>query len=296
MQSNIKDVGTQLAPCHRPLRGLLNGDSHTRRHTPSLERVPDGVLAETDCICERRLAAKLVDCYLQWNGSHLPYKNTHFCVVVNTVYCRKSCAGCGKHRCVERYWALGIGRRIREERELKGLSQTQLAEMAGCKQADVHRIETGQVIHSKYLTPILKALSILDDPGAVVPVVGYVGAGSEVFAFDDHAKGDGFDHIPAPPGMLNGIALIIRGNSMTPKYDDGEVIFIEKTIVSVDGLIGENCYIEIADGRRYIKRLQYGSRPGLFTLISYNAPPIMDVIVERAYPIAFTKPKYKNLK
>ena len=109
-------------------------------------------------------------------------------------------------------------------------------------------------------------------------------------------KGDGLEMIPAPPGMNNGIALIVRGDSMEPKYTDGEVLFIEKTIYGVDSLIGENCYIQLSDGRCYVKKLQYGTKPGLYSLISYNAPPIHDVPVERVYPIAFTKPRYRNLK
>ncbi len=168
--------------------------------------------------------------------------------------------------------------------------------MAGCAQADVQRVETGQVKFSKYLAPIMKVLHLEESHPAMVPVVGYIGAGAEVFAIDDHAKGEGIDFIPAPPGMVNGIALIIRGDSMTPKYDDGEIVFIEKTLYSIDGLIGDTCYIQLPDGRYYLKKLQYGSRPGLYSLISYNAPPIIDVPVERAYPIAYTRPRYRNLK
>ena len=191
---------------------------------------------------------------------------------------------------------MGVGKRIREAREALDLTQEQLAEIVGCKQTDVYRIETGKVTHSKYLAPILKVLHLSENTHAVVPLVGYIGAGAEVFAIDDHEKGDGLEMIPAPPGMLNGIALIVRGTSMTPKYDDGEVIFIEKTVYAIDSLIGENCYLQLPDGRSYLKKLQYGSRPGLYSLISYNAPPIIDVPIERAYPIAFTKPKYRNLK
>jgi phage repressor protein C with HTH and peptisase S24 domain len=191
---------------------------------------------------------------------------------------------------------MSIGKLIKETREAADITQKQLAEMAGCKQADVHRIESGQVSNSKYLAPILKVLHLSEDTHSVVPLVGYIGAGAEVLAIDDHAKGDGFEMIPAPPGMLNGIALIVRGTSMTPKYDDGEVIFIEKTIYAIDSMIGDNCYIQLPDGRAYLKKLQYGSRPGLYTLVSYNAPPIIDVPIERAYPIAYTKPRYRNLK
>lgn len=192
---------------------------------------------------------------------------------------------------------MSVADRVKKAREAKGLTQKQLGELAGCTQSDVHRIESGLVNNSKYLAKILAALQIVDTPTlTLIPIVGYVGAGSEIFTIDDHIKGDGIDHIPAPPGMVNGIALIVRGNSMTPKYDDGEVLFIDKTVYSIDSLIGENCYIQLPDGRCYVKKLQYGSRPGVYTLISYNAPPIIDVAIERIYPIAFTKPRYRNLK
>lgn len=36
--------------------------------------------------------------------------------------------------------------------------------------------------------------------------------------------------------------------------------------------------------------------PGFYTLRSHNAPPIVDVPIERVYPVAYIKPRYKNLK
>ena len=189
-----------------------------------------------------------------------------------------------------------IGKEIRAARLTQKLTQVQLAERVGCSQADIFRVEKGQVENSKYLSSILRILRIDNSTPYSVPLLGYVGAGSEVIAIDDHAKGDGFEMIPAPPGLTNGIALIVRGDSMEPKYTDGETLFIEKTVYGVDSLIGENCYIQLADGRCYVKKLQFGSAPGLYTLISYNAPPIYDVPIERVYPIAFTKPRYRNLR
>lgn len=188
------------------------------------------------------------------------------------------------------------GDRIRLAREAADMTQKELAKLVGCAQADVHRLESGQVTHSKHLAKILSILNIDTSPTAMVPVVGYVGAGAAVLAIDDHAKGGGIDEIPAPPGMVNGIALIVRGDSMEPKYTDGEVLFIEQTVYDISSLIGENCYVQLPDGHCFVKKLQYGSKPGLYSLISYNAPPIIDVAIERAYPIAFTKPKYRNLK
>jgi phage repressor protein C with HTH and peptisase S24 domain len=83
---------------------------------------------------------------------------------------------------------------------------------------------------------------------------------------------------------------------MSPKYDDGEVIYIERVFTDADDLIGAVCYVELSDGRRYLKRLQRGSQPGLFHLISLNGPAILDAVVERAYPIAFVRPRYPSTK
>lgn len=183
------------------------------------------------------------------------------------------------------------GERIRNARKAKGLSQMQLAELVGCKQTDIYRLENDKIENSKYLQSVLKLLDLTDTERAMIPVVGYIGAGAEVFSIDDHAKGDGLDLIEAPPGMLNGIALIVRGDSMSPVFKDGYTIFVEKTLFSLDTLIGDDCYIQLADGRCFLKTLHYGTKVGTFALLSYNAPPIHDAVVERAYPIAFIKPR-----
>lgn len=186
------------------------------------------------------------------------------------------------------------GSRVRAARKAKGLTQMQLAELAGCKQADIYRIESDEIKNSKYLNAILEILDLSTSRRAMIPVVGYIGAGAEVLAIDDHAKGDGFEHVEAPPGMLNGIALIVRGNSMAPVYKDGYTIFIEKTLSAIDNLIGDDCYLQLADTRCFLKTLHYGTKPGTFTLLSYNAPPIENVIIERAYPIAYIKPRKRK--
>lgn len=189
-----------------------------------------------------------------------------------------------------------MGQKIRQARKARDLSQHDLAAIVGCSQGDITRLERNLVTHSKYLAAILKALQLAEDTRTMIPVVGYVGAGSEVFAVDDHVKGDGIEEIEAPFGMLNGIAVIVRGNSMEPKYSAGEVLFIEKTVYAVESLIGEPVYVQTADGRSYVKKLHYGATQGTFTLISYNAPPIENVVIERVYPIAYTKPRYRQIK
>ena len=190
--------------------------------------------------------------------------------------------------------AMSNGERIKAARSARGLTQKQLASLAGCSQADIYRMEKNEIKNSKYLNAVFKTLDLIDEQRPMIPVVGYIGAGAEVLAIDDHMKGDGLDLIEAPPGMLNGIALIVRGNSMAPVYKDGYTIFIEKTVHSLEGLIGDDCYIQLADGRCFLKTLHYGSIPGTFTLVSYNSAPIENTIIERAYPIAYIKPRARR--
>lgn len=78
---------------------------------------------------------------------------------------------------------------------------------------------------------------------------------------------------------------------MLPKYSDGDIIYIQRWH---DGIlpeyIGEDCAIRLSTGETYIKQLIKGSEEGRFTLLSLNAPPIENVEIEWATPIAFIMP------
>lgn len=181
--------------------------------------------------------------------------------------------------------------KIREKRETLGWTQSELAIAAGTNQATVDRVERGITKNSKYLDNILLVLNLSKSETVLLPVVGYVGGGQEVFAIDDHEKGDGLEHIEAPPGVENGIALIIRGDSMAPRFEVGDYVIIEKLFIDIQSLIGRTCYVKLADGRCFLKKLQAGSRPNRYTLHSLNGPLIPDVVIEQAYPIAWVRPR-----
>lgn len=184
-----------------------------------------------------------------------------------------------------------MGERIRQRREQLGWTQAELASAAETNQPTVDRIERGETRHSKHLNKILLALGLEERAPSRIPVVGYIGGGQLVLAIDDHSKGDGIDEIDAPPGVENGIGLIVRGDSMAPKYEDGDIVVIDKTVLDITSLIGRTCYVKLADGRCYLKILNAGSRPGRYSLISSNGPAIHDVVIEQAYPVAWVKPR-----
>lgn len=184
-----------------------------------------------------------------------------------------------------------LAERLRARRNTLEWTQQQAADAAGVPQQVIDRLERGLTRHSKYLNNILIAYGISSDENVRLPVVGYVGGGQQVYAIDDHVKGDGLEHIDAPPGVENGIALIVRGSSMAPRYRDGDYVVIEKIVYDITSLIGDDCYVKLADGRCFLKTLAAGTQPGRYTLVSIDGTSIPDALVEQAYPVAWIRPR-----
>lgn len=124
-----------------------------------------------------------------------------------------------------------------------------------------------------------------------VPVVGYVGAGGAISPIDDHALGGGLDEIEVPPTTVPGtVAVIIRGDSMYPMFIDRTVVYYSKRGKNIDDYLHRIVIAHFVDGRKALKTLTLGSQKGLFTLTSFNAPPIVDVELESVSPLDWIKP------
>jgi phage repressor protein C with HTH and peptisase S24 domain len=123
-------------------------------------------------------------------------------------------------------------------------------------------------------------------------VVGYVGAGETVFSVDDHEKGSGLYKIDAPQGEGGGVCVVVRGNSMSPRFRDGEHLGYSRE----DGLdlakcFGRECVVQTKDGRQLVKIVEPGNTVGEVTLVSVNsATPIeQNVPVEWVAPVTWVK-------
>lgn len=120
----------------------------------------------------------------------------------------------------------------------------------------------------------------------MAPVLGYVGAGAEIFPLDDPAFRESFDEVELPPGAPPGtVAVIARGDSMYPRYFDGEKLFYINREQAPSDLIGQECVVKLKDGRMLVKILRKGSRVRRFNLESWNAPLLEDQDVEWAAPV-----------
>lgn len=124
-----------------------------------------------------------------------------------------------------------------------------------------------------------------------VPVVGYIGAGAEHHMIDDYAMGGGIEHINAPPNCpTNAVAVVVRGDSMYPVYNDGDILIYSERRDDVTDFIGKRCICGLSDGRILVKTVTRGRTPALYSLTSFNSPAISDVAVDWVAKIIWVQP------
>lgn len=205
-----------------------------------------------------------------------------------------------------------LGDRVREERELKGLSQQQLATAAGIKQSSLSEIETGETkspagdtlialaahlgVRPEYLQtgklpkdfgrPVDPRLSPLarETPLPYNPVretvdipvfdaAGSMGAGIAVKEQDsviDHLRLTATwvrRNLPNVSSTLNLAVISALGDSMTPTFNDGDILLVDTGIRSVDR---DGVFVLRAHERLYIKRVRQRIRDGTFEVSSDN--------------------------
>jgi phage repressor protein C with HTH and peptisase S24 domain len=118
-------------------------------------------------------------------------------------------------------------------------------------------------------------------------VMGVVGAGERVETPPDEERHP-IDYID-PPSVKDGyVAVEVRGDSMTPVYQNGDYLFIRRNISwSIGQLIGRDCVVETERGRTYVKCVKRGSKAGHVDLISYQegVEPFLDVVLKWGAPV-----------
>lgn len=123
---------------------------------------------------------------------------------------------------------------------------------------------------------------------ARIEIVSYAGAGAAVYPID--AK---LDDIDPPPGCPEGaFGVIVRGDSMWPAYEPGDVL-ICSWVDDLESVMHRRAVLDLDTGERLIKQLEPGPTPGTSTLlsVSQNSPPRVGVAVHRAAKILFIVPR-----
>lgn len=141
-----------------------------------------------------------------------------------------------------------IGKRIAAIRRDRGYNQEELAEMANLHRVTLAKYETGTVEPGAFaLSRIADALGVTTDEllcraektppfigmiKAAVPVVGEIACGTPITAEENI---DGYADLP--DGVEADFALKCRGESMTPTFEDGDLVLIRQQPDVEDGQI-----------------------------------------------------------
>jgi transcriptional regulator with XRE-family HTH domain len=204
--------------------------------------------------------------------------------------------------------ATDLAARVRALRKSLGLSQAGFASRIGVDQSNVSRWERGAPPDDAHIVrlaelagqhPAAFRYGRLPEAGSeaaptdMVSVVGYVGAGQEIFALDDHALGAGLEEVEAPEGVGRDtmVAVRVRGESMHP-LRNGWLLFYRRDQHGVpEACLNRLCIVKLADdGPVMVKELHRGYRQGHFVLSSWNAPPLEDVRLDWAAPVLSIRP------
>lgn len=147
---------------------------------------------------------------------------------------------------------MDMGQKIKHLRIQKGYTQEELGKILGVKKAAIQKYENGTVKNIKRSKIQLLADALDTTPTYImgwneenetnhkqptkVPVLGTVAAGIPIEAIEDIEDYEEISEIMASKGEY--FALKIKGESMEPKFSDGDVVIVRKQENIESGEIG----------------------------------------------------------
>jgi repressor LexA len=177
------------------------------------------------------------------------------------------------------------------ERGLKktGKSKGGLAKAMGVRAGAVSEILGGQrLIKASEVQVIMDYLEL-----NYVPIMGRIGAGAVIEPEYEQVPPEGLGEIELPfPISGETIAFEVSGDSMLPKYENGDVIVVyREQRHPLTSFYGEEAAVRLKTGERYLKTIERGKSPSMVNLTSFNAKPITGVKLEWIGEICVTLPK-----
>lgn len=182
---------------------------------------------------------------------------------------------------------IGFGARLRALRVARSLSQGELARRVGRHQTSIGPYERGEYAPPReVLERLAQALDTTPeyllfgrDPRRIaLPVIGQTGPGGLVV-----------DLALAPPPVrladeLLGVVLI-ADDSMAPRFCAGQLALVRADALPASECLGRDAVVELADGRRLLRRLLPGADPARFDLALASGSTLRAVAVAWARPV-----------
>ena len=173
--------------------------------------------------------------------------------------------------------------------ERTGKSKGGLAKVMGVRPGAVSEILSGiRLIKASEIAPMMEYLGL-----NTVPIMGRVGAGAVIEPDNEQVPPEGLGEIELPfPIEAELVAFEVSGDSMVPKYENGDVIVCyREQRHPLSSFYGEEAAVRLKTGERYLKTIERGKGPNLVNLSSFNAKPINGVKLEWIGEICVTLPR-----
>lgn len=187
---------------------------------------------------------------------------------------------------------------LKEAMSRKGIAAKRLSKNAGLGETAIRDLM--EKVDDPRVGTLIKVADALEMPvsalfGDMVPVLGKIGAGGSVLFEEEDDKPETVVRPPGAAGRL--MALRVTGDSMFPVYRDGDLVYVAR---DHDGVlpeyIGEECAVHTVEGGTFLKVLVDGSKPGRYTLRSFNAPDMENVEIVWASRVEFVMRGRKRSK
>jgi repressor LexA len=170
-----------------------------------------------------------------------------------------------------------------------GKTKGGLATAMGVRPGAVSEIlSEARLIKASELAPIIDYLEL-----NAVPIMGRVGAGASIGPELEQMPPEGLGEVELPfPIAEETIAFEVVGDSMLPKYENGDIIVVYRDQRHpLTSFYGEEAAVRLKSGERYLKTIERGKTGHVVNLTSFNAKPISGVKLEWIGEICVTLPR-----